>query len=127
MYHKATDWAPWLQERGEATAFVFGAGGSYILVRGLQLTSKYAMNRIIPGFDEKWLPKLERLCMWGVLAAALIYSIADPETARSILREHQVYTSGMLWVYAGGVAGAAQDLHNRSKQALKETLEAKVN
>lgn len=117
LYHSVMDRMPQaLQDRDMASAFVLGSAGAYGVVKGLQWTSKHVMNRIIPDFDEKCLPLLEKVCIVGMAAAPVVYAIFDPEGAREIMTQHPTYTSGMAGVYAGSITGAAQDLHRRSKE-----------
>ncbi|MEK6943500.1 MAG: hypothetical protein AABX00_05545 [Nanoarchaeota archaeon] len=119
LYHGVMDKMPQaLQDRGEAMAFLLGAGGIYGVVKGLQWTSRNAMNKLIPNFDEKWLPALEKICIAGMASAPIIYAMADPDGARDIMTQHPTYTSGMAGVYVGSIVGAVQDLVKRSKQKL---------
>ena len=124
LYHKVMDSMPQaLQDRDMASAFVLGSAGIYGVVRGLQWASKNFMDRIIPNFDAKWLPKLEKICAVGMAAAPILYSIFDQEGAKEIMAQHPTYTSGMVGVWAGSITAAVQDLHNRSKQnSLDEKL-----
>ena len=123
LYHGVMDHMPQaLQDRDMASAFILGSAGIYFVVRGLQWTSKNVMNKFIPNFDEKWLPKLEKAYIAGMAAAPVLYAFIDPEGAKTIMTQHPTYTSGMAGVYAGSIAGAAQDLHNRSKQTLEDSL-----
>lgn len=124
LYHGATDLMPQsLQDRDMALAAVLGAAGIYGVVRGLQWTSKNVMNKVIPNFDEKRLPALEKICIAGMALAPIAYGLIDPHGAREIMTQHPTYTSGMAGVYVGSIAGAAQDLHNRSKKKLEQRLE----
>ena len=59
LYHGVMDKMPQtLQDRG-SYGFLLGAE-IYGVVKGLQWTSRNAMNKLIPNFDEKWLPALEK-------------------------------------------------------------------
>ena len=123
LYHGVMDIMPKaLQERDMSSAFVLGSTGIYGVVRGLQWTSKNLMNKIIPDFDDKWLPKLEKAFIVGMAAAPILYGLIDPDGAREIMTQHPTYTSGMAGVYTGSITGAAQDLHKRSKQKLEEKV-----
>ena len=85
LYHGVMDKMPQaLQDRGEAMAFLLGAGGIYGVVKGLQWTSRNAMNKLIPNFDEKWLPALKRyvLLEWLLLQ---LYMLWQTQTAQEIL------------------------------------------
>jgi hypothetical protein len=121
LYNGVMNHAPEvLQKRSMASAFLLGAIGIYGVVKGLQFTSKKVMNRIIPDFDEKWLPKLEKTCIAAMGAAPVIYFAIDPDGAQELLRNHPVYTSGMAGVYVGSITGAAQDLHKRKVERIKQ-------
>ena len=123
LYHGVMNNMPQaLQDRDMASAFVLGSASIYYVVKGLQWTSKNIMNKIIPNFDEKWLPKLEKACIVGMAAAPVLYAFIDPEGAKEIMTQHPTYTSGMAGVYAGSIIGAVQDLHKRSKQTLEDSL-----
>ncbi len=112
-----------LQDRDMTSAAVLGAVGTYGVIRGSQWTSKNVMNKLIPNFDEKWLPILEKICIAGMSVAPVVYAGFDPNGAKEIMTQHPTYTSGMLGVLAGSLTGAVQDLYKRSKQkALEEKL-----
>ena len=114
LYHEVMDSMPQIiQGRDMASAFILGSGGIYSVVKGLQWASKNLMNNIIPNFDEKWLPFLEKACITSMVAVPLIYAIINPEGAKEIWTQHPTYTSGMVGVGIGGIAGAVQDLHKR--------------
>ncbi len=102
-----------IQERGMVSNFALGFSGIYSVVKILQIASRGVDKYIIPGFDEKVLPKLEKACIAGITAAPLLYAIVDPVGAREIMTQHPDYTSGMIGVYAGSVTAAVQDLHKR--------------
>ncbi len=108
-----------LQDRSMASAFTLGSLGTYSAVRGLQLISKNAVDKIIPGFDDKLMPSLEKVCAIGMAAAPVIFAFADPDSAREIMTQDPTYTSGMAGVYVGSIAGAVQDLQKRSKSGLE--------
>jgi len=103
-----------LQERSMASAFMLGGAGTYGVVRGLQWASKNVVERAIPGFDKRGLPILEKVCIAGMAAAPIVYALVDPEGAKAIMTQHPTYTSGMAGIWAGSIAGAAQDQHERS-------------
>lgn len=118
LYHGVMDRMPQaLQDRDMASAFVLGSAGTYGVIRGLQWTSKNIMRHVIPNFDEKWLPVLEKICVAGMAVAPVVYAAIDPEGAKQIMTQHPTYTSGMAGVYAGSLAGALQDLHRRQKSS----------
>lgn len=117
LYHSVMDHMPQaFQDRDMSSAFLLGCIGTYGLVKGLQATSKKAMNKLIPDFDEKYLPVLEKLCITGMVVAPVTYGLVDPQGAKEIVTGHPVYTSGMAGVGVGGIAGAVQDLNNRSQE-----------
>jgi len=123
LYHGVMDNMPQaLQDRDMASAFVLGSAGIYSVIRGLQWTSKNVMNKIIPNFDEKWLPNLEKACVVGMAVAPILYATIDPEGAKAIMTQHPTYTSGMAGVYVVSITEAIQDLHKRSKQTLDDSL-----
>src|SRR3989344_9238852 len=109
-----------LQDRGIASAFVLGSAGTYGVIRGLQWTSKNVIDRLIPNFDEKWVPTLEKICAAGMAVAPVLYAAIDPEGAKEIMTQHPTYTSGMAGVLTGSIACALQDLYKRSKQKAVE-------
>jgi hypothetical protein len=114
-----------LQQRDVASAFVLGAAGSYGLTRALQGISKNIVDKIFPGFDQCLLPILERTCQLAMLGAPLLFAIIDPETAKAIVTQHPVYTSGMAGAATGGIIAAEQDL--RKKPVRKKSLEREIN
>lgn len=95
-------------------AFALGFLGSFSIVKGLQWTSKKIVDKVIPNFDSKALPCLEKICSVAMFSAPMMYSIIDPEGANEILTNHPVYSSGMSGVYLGSLAGALHDLNKRS-------------
>lgn len=124
LYHGVMDNAPQpLQDRAELSALILGAGGTYLLVRGLQYTSEHWMDRIIPGFNKNWLPKLEIACVVVMTAVPVGSAVIAPETALGTIREHPVYTVGMAGAYFAGIKGV---FHNRSKRPKQKTLEEEV-
>lgn len=102
-----------VQERGIANSFFAGGLVTYGAVRGLQWAS-HQVDRVVPGFEEHWLPKLERVSIAVVVGVPLLYAVVDPEGAKRIWTTHPAYTSGLLGIATGGITGAAQDLHRRS-------------
>jgi len=123
LYHGVMDKMPKkLQDRSMASAFVLGFGGTYLVIRGLQWTSKNVMNKIIPNFDKKWLPNLEKACVVSMTAAPILYAAIHPKKAKAIMAQHPTYTSGMEGVYAGSINGAVQDLHKKAKQSIEDSL-----
>lgn len=114
LYHSVMDKLPQaLQAKDMAIAPTLGLIGSYLVVRGLQWTSKNIIDKFIPNFDEKWLPKLEKACTFSMAIAPLVYLYIDSEGAKEIMTQHPTYTSGMAGVYFGSLAGAVQDLNKR--------------
>ena len=99
------------QEGNMASAFVLGGLGIYSVVLGLQGFSK----KVIPNFDKKYLPLLEKACIAGMIAVPLIYGIVDPEGAKTIMTQHPTYTSGMTGVGVGSIIGALQHLNKRKR------------
>ncbi len=127
LYHLATDHAPQIiKDRSELTAGLLGLIGSITLVNGLQFASK-KMNKIIPNFDEKYLPKLEAACMLTLGLAPFVYGAIDPQGANEITTQHPTYTSGMAGVYFGSMASAGQDLLHRYRMSKSKKLEEKLN
>ena len=124
LYHGVMDNMPQaVQERNISSAFILGSLGIYGVVRGLQWGSKNVMNYFIPNFDEKYLPVMEKACIGGMIAIPLLYSMINPTEAIEIITQHPIYTSGMIGVAFGSIAGALQDLNKRSKQkSLEEKL-----
>ncbi len=50
-------------------------------------------------------------------AAPAAFAFFDPDGAKEIMTQHPTYTSGMSGAYLGSVAGAAQDLYDRSRRS----------
>jgi len=122
LYHKVMDDIPQaVQERDISSAFVLGSLGIYSAVRGLQWGSKNVMNYFISDFDEKYFPVLEKVCIAGMIAIPIAYSLINPRGAREIMTGHPVYTSGMIGVAFGSITGALLDL-NKRKRSLEEKL-----
>ena len=114
-----------IQKRDVASAFILGVAGTYGVTRGLQWASKNIVEKILPGFDQYLLPILERTCQMTVLGAPLLFAIIDPEVAKAIITQHQVYTAGMAGVAIGGIIAAEQNIRKKPKQ--KKSLEQEVN
>jgi|SRR3989344_3604789 len=118
LYHLVMDNFPELPQEGNmASAFVLGGLGIYSVVSGLQ----WASEKIVPNFDKKILPLLEKGCIAGMIAVPLVYAFVDPEGAKNIITQHPTYTSGMLGVEVGSITRALQDLNKRKK------LEDRIN
>ena len=123
--YKTVDWAyktakQFLPETFQNTdmfnTFMFGFGGSYGIVYGLQkISQSKIVDKLIPNFDEKWLPKLEKICIAGTALSILGFMYLNDNTAREMLANNPVYTSGMLGVALGSITRAVQDLTKRSK------------
>lgn len=113
-----------VQDRDIASAFILGTAGSYTAAKTLQWISRNIMDGMIPDFDEKLLPILERVCQIGAITLPTLYAIIDPEGARTILMQHPTYTAGMAGAVAGGILCAQQDI---SKKPRKQKLEEKIN
>ncbi|MBN1792459.1 hypothetical protein JW826_02135 [Candidatus Woesearchaeota archaeon] len=127
LYNGAIRIAPdWMQETPVTNAFALGAVGTYSLTWLLQKTSKKVVDKVIPGFDEKALPILEKICIAGVTAGPLLYAMIDPEGAQNIMTQHPVYTSGMLGVSVGGVIAATQDLQRRRENQIAQDLTDRI-
>lgn len=123
LYHSVADNSPQVvQDRPMASAFILGSLGIYGVVRSLQWSSKNVVNYFISDFDEKYLPILEKACIGGMIAVPILYAIVNPNKAREIITQHPIYTSGMIGVAFGSIAGALQDLRKRSKKTLEEKL-----
>jgi len=125
LYCKVMDDMPQtVQDRDIASAFILGATGSYTVTKTLQWISKNIMDGMIPDFDEKILPILERVCQTGAIAIPILYAIIDPESARTILMQHPTYSAGMAGAITGGIICAQQDI---SKKPKKQKLEEKIS
>ncbi len=125
LYHKVMDNMPQaVQDRDTASAFILGAAGSYTATKILQWISKNIMDGMIPDFDEKLLPILERVCQIGAITIPTLYAIIDPEGARTILMQHPTYSAGMTGAVTGGILCAQQDI---SKKPKKQKLEEKIS
>lgn len=111
-----------VQERGEVSAAILGATGIYGVVRGLQWASKNIVDNMLPGFDSKALPVLEKVCIAGMATIPFLYAAVDPDGAKEIMTQHPTYTSGMFGVWFGSIFGAGQDLvKRRIKKVTEET------
>lgn len=127
LYNSVMDNMPQaVQDRDIASAFILGTAGSYAATKALQWISKNIMDGIIPDFDAKLLPILERVCQIGIVAIPTLYAIIDPEGARTILMQHPTYTVGMAGTAMGGIIGAQQDINKKPKKQ-KSTFEEKIN
>ena len=121
LYHNVMDNTPqFMQDKQVFSAIVLGSAGSYGLVRSLQWFSNKYMDYFIEDFDKKWLPVLEKTCLYGVIGIPLAYSFIKPDEVKAIISEHPVYTSGMAGITFSGVIGALQDL---SRRKTNKTLE----
>ena len=107
-----------VQNRPHVANYLFGAGGISAVVKGLQWTST-KIERVVEGFDTKFLPVAEKACIGIMTLAPLAYGVIDPQGLNEIITQHPVYTSGMAGVWVGSVATAAYDLHKRS---IEDTL-----
>ncbi|MBI1978576.1 MAG: hypothetical protein HYS62_00775 [Candidatus Aenigmarchaeota archaeon] len=118
LYRTVMDHAPqYLQDRDMFSAFGLGTIGMYSVVRGLQSVAKSrTMNRIVPDFYDRWLPKLEEISVVAITGLPLLYAFVDPDGVKEIMTRHPVYTSGMSGVWIGSTAAAGQDLYNRRLQ-----------
>ena len=92
-----------------------GYFGAYFLTRALQLGSKNIASKIIPDFDRKALPKLERICEFGLPAAFLTYSLIEPHGARDLIYNKPMDNLGIFMAYLGGITAAEQDLNKCSR------------
>ncbi|MCD6464018.1 hypothetical protein J7L02_00640 [Candidatus Woesearchaeota archaeon] len=93
-----------LQKRPMLSAFVLGGTGSYALTRlGQGLASKLGLN-------NEDLENLEKALMTAATAMPLSYAATSPESAKQIMQEHPVYSSGMLGLYFGLVNAILKDL-----------------
>lgn len=118
---------------------VEGFGFTYLLTKGLQLTSKKVFDKIIPGFDEKWLPWFERACVIGLPVALGAYALIDQEGAKYWIYGKPMDNLGIFMAYLGGLAGAIPDLNKKggviapiidfikhSKKPLEEKIKKKI-
>lgn len=118
LYHSLMDHAPqFLQDRSMFNAFGLGAVGMYGVVRGLQFVAKIGtMNRVVPHFYDKWLPRLETASIVAITGLPLLYGFIDPDGVKEIMTRHPVYTSGMGGVWFGSTGAAIQDLYGRRRK-----------
>ncbi len=98
-----------------AEVMIYAITGAYGVTRGLQYTSKNVVDKIIPGFHDKALPVLERICEFGIPAVVLVYALYDQEGFTYWAYSKQLDNLGILFAYLGGVIAAEQDLQGRSK------------
>ena len=89
--------------------------GGYLLTKFLQFSSKSVFTRIIPNFDSKTLPKLERLCEFGIPGTFLVYSCINPNGARDLVYNKPMDNLGIFMAYLGGIAATEQGLNKRKK------------
>lgn len=123
LYNGVMQFAPeFLQERPMFSAPALGASGAYAVVKALQYASRNWMHRVIDDFDEKWLPLLEKTCLVAIPAVALATGFVDSEGLQETVSNCPVYTAGMVAAYAGGAAGAVQDLMSRHPRREIELL-----
>jgi hypothetical protein len=102
-----------MKERPMFSAFSMAALGAYGLTKSIQFVSEKYINKIIPNFDSKYLPRIEKAVQYGLPALALLYSVIDPDGAKEILMNHPVYASGMAGAFVGGFIAAQKDLDKR--------------
>jgi hypothetical protein len=102
-----------LNDRPMCTDFMMAAIGSFLITKTVQYVSKKYYNRHTFDFNKKYLPKIEKICQYGIPTLALLYSCIDPDGAKLILMQHPVYTAGMAGAFAGGFIAAEQDLNKR--------------
>jgi len=120
-YNGASNALPdFLRDRPMFSAFSMASLSTYGLAKLAQYVSKNHVSKVIPDFDKKYLPKIEKACQYGIPALALMYSAIDPEGAKAILMQHPVYTAGMAGAFAGGFVAAQHDLDQ------KRTIEDKL-
>ena len=95
-----------------------GFVGAYLLTRGLQITSKYVVNKGFAYFDELVLPTLEEICQVGIPIMLIAYAVTHPEVLTSNLMDNL----GIGAAYLGGFLAAKQDLDKRKETVLEEML-----
>jgi hypothetical protein len=123
LYNGVMQFAPeFLRQRPMFSAPVLGATGAYTAVRALQEISWRWMDRVIPDFDERWLPELEKACLAAIPAVVLATGFADSEGLQETVSKFPVYTAGMVSAYAGAAAGAVMDLMSRHPRQYAELL-----
>ena len=103
-----------LQDTPYLTASVAGAVGAFGAIGGLQLLSKYAVDRVITGFDEKALPFLEKACMAVTPLAAMGYGMLS----HSELADHSVYTVGTASALVSAMITAGADIVRKEREQL---------
>lgn len=109
-----------IRERAMFNAFVLGSAGTFGVIKGLQALSRKFMDKVIPYFNRKYLPIIEKAGLAVITAAPLVYAAVDPEGAQHIVTQHPVYTSGMAGAYLGAAGAVVHDLH---KQSLEDKLD----
>lgn len=117
LYHFFTDAHPQLEPISPIVSFGMAYPTTYILTRGLQATSRYVVDKMLPGFHEKALPKLERLCQIGIPVAVGAGALFSSEV-RDVLTTNTTFLSGWAGIYAGGFVAVedARDLRKWKKE-----------
>lgn len=113
---------PALQERDVGCAFVLGSTGSYAATRLVQWLSKCFLSTVIPRFESRWLPRVEKAVAVAVAAAPVVYAFIDPDGARAIMTQHPAYASGMAGACIGTALAAAKDINSSGRQSLDDKL-----
>ena len=106
-------------------AFFIGMGGGYAGAALAQRLSKNVIEKAIPKFDEKILPKLEKAFVYGIPIMVGLYAYFDFDGAKEIMKTNPAYTSGMAGIYTGGLFRIIQSWGKRSELKIKN-LENKV-
>ncbi|NQV08636.1 hypothetical protein HQ529_02150 [Candidatus Woesearchaeota archaeon] len=114
LYHSVMDHMPEpIQRKEKTSAFLLGGAGITAVVKGLQkLAETNLINFVMTDFNEKYLPVLEGMCIAGITGVPLWYMTTHPTEFKRILRDHPVYSAGMIGVYVGSVGTALVDLIN---------------
>ena len=101
MYRFLADPHPQLEPISPIVSFTLASHVSYMLTRGVQATSKHVVDKVVPGFHEHVLPKLEKTCNYGIPIAVGIAAVFSPEF-REMVDAHWTYAGGWLGIYTGG-------------------------
>ena len=89
--------------------------GAYLTTKGLQWTSKNIVDKILPGFHDKALPKLERACEFGIPLYFSLYALFKPKKFTCWMYAKPLDNLGIVTAYLAGVLAAEQDFHRRKK------------
>ena len=107
-------------------SFFIGMGvGGYAGAALAQWLSKNVIDKAIPKFDEKVLPNLEKIFVYGTPIIVGLYAYFDFDGAKEIMKTNPAYTSGMIGIYIGGIFRIIPSWGKRSKLKIKR-LENKI-